>query len=83
MTESLRHVIHVYPHSIHFCLHGCAVAYLFLYLIMLDSQKTIHLQVFGEIAHFLIATTSKDVAGDIHYGDQVKLPKKDDRRIFR
>ena len=34
------------------------------------------LQVFGEIAHFLIATTSKDVAGDIHYGDQVKLPKK-------
>ena len=50
--------------------------HIFLYLIMLDSQKTIHLQVFGEIAHFLIATTSKDVAGDIHYGDQVKLPKK-------
>ena len=31
------------------------------------------MQVFGEIAHFLIATTSKDVAGDIHYGDQVEL----------
>ena len=43
---------------------------------MLDSQKTFHLQVFGEIAHFLIATTSKDVAADIHYGDQVKLPQK-------
>ena len=28
-------------------------------------------QVFGEIAHFLIATTSKDVARDVHYGDQV------------
>ena len=25
--------------------------------------------VFGEIGHFLIATTSKDVARDIHYGD--------------
>ena len=43
---------------------------------MLDNQKTFHLQVFGEIAHFLIATTSKDVAADIHYGDQVKLPQK-------
>ena len=43
---------------------------------MLDRQKTVHLQVFGEIAHFLIATTSKDVAADIHYGDQVKLPQK-------
>ena len=32
-----------------------------------------HVQVFGEIAHFLIATTSKDVARDIHYGDQVEL----------
>lgn len=27
--------------------------------------------VFGEIAHFLMATTSKDVARDIQYGDQV------------
>ena len=73
--ESLRHVIHVYPHPLHFCLHRSVLANLWC-LIMLDSQKNIHLQVFGEIAHFLIATTSKDVAGDIHYGDQVKLPKK-------
>ena len=38
-----------------------------------DQINICHEQVFGEIAHFLIATTSKDVAGDIHYGDQVKL----------
>merc|ERR1712110_835118 len=25
----------------------------------------------GEIAHFLIATTSEDVANSVHYGDQV------------
>jgi len=31
--------------------------------------------VFGEIAHFLIATTSKDVAADIHYGDQACLER--------
>merc|ERR1719285_930985 len=36
-----------------------------------DQINICHVKVFGEIAHFLIATTSKDVAGDIHYGDQV------------
>jgi len=30
--------------------------------------------VVGEIAHFLIATTSKDVAQDVHYGDQTCQP---------
>ena len=38
-----------------------------------DQINICHVKVFGEIAHFLIATTSKDVAGDIHYGDQVRL----------
>jgi len=27
--------------------------------------------IIGEIAHFLIATTSKEVANDVHYGDQI------------
>ena len=27
--------------------------------------------IIGEIAHFLIATTSEDVANSVHYGDQV------------
>ena len=30
--------------------------------------------VFGELSHFLIGVTSRDIARDIHYGDQACFP---------
>ena len=37
--------------------------------------------VFGELSHFLIGVTSRDVARDVHYGDQACFPKQN--RLLR
>ena len=34
--------------------------------------------VFGELSHFLIGVTSRDVARDVHYGDQACFPEDHD-----